>query len=326
MRPSRLLGLAALAGAAVAGYATRRIFRHDMADISAALDRVSQRAPTDHGLVEYGREGDGAPALVIHGAGGGFDQGLLVGRELLGPGHEIIAPSRFGYLRTGVPDSPGHVAQAAAHAQLLDSLGIRKAVVLGISAGSPSAIELALGNPERVSALILAVPRAYAPGVEVSAERTAANRPIMDMIMRGADFPYWLATRFAALRRGLLRFLGVPTAVYDAADPLERERLDAVARSIMPLSRRVAGLRVDAGQSVTPWPLEQMKVPTLVISAEDDLYNTLPAACWTAEHVEGAELFVLPSGGHLMCGQTEAVRGRIADFLRRHAQPAGKAA
>ena len=91
---------------------------------------------------------------------------------------------------------------------------------------------------------------------------------------------------FTASRRMLLRFLGVPTSVYDAADPLERERLGAVARSIMPLSRRVTGLRVDAGQTVTPWPLEQVKVPTLVLSA---------------------------------------VRAGIADFLRRHAQPAGKA-
>ena len=72
---------------------------------------------------------------------------------------------------------------------------------------------------------------------------------------------------FTASRRMLLRFLGVPTSVYDAADPLERERLGAVARSIMPLSRRVTGLRVDAGQTVRPWPLEQVKVPTLVLSA-----------------------------------------------------------
>ena len=32
---------------------------------------------------------------------------------------------------------------------------------------------------------------------------------------------------FTASRRMLLRFLGVPTSVYDAADPLERERLGA---------------------------------------------------------------------------------------------------
>jgi hypothetical protein len=45
----------------------------------------------------------------------------------------------------------------------------------------------------------------------------------------------------------------------------------------------------------------------------------LPAARWTAEHIQGAELLILPSGGHLLCGRSEEVRGRIVDFLRRHA-------
>jgi 2-hydroxy-6-oxonona-2,4-dienedioate hydrolase len=326
MKTRTLLGIAALSGAAIAAYATRRMFRHDMADISAELNHSSELALTDLGWVEYDREGEGAPVLVVHGAGGGFDQGLFVGRELIGPGYEIIAPSRFGYLRTDVAESPSHFAQGAAHAQLLARLGIRKAVVLGISAGAPSAIELALHHPERVAALILVVPRAWAPGIEVSAQRTAANRPIMDMIMRGSDFPYWLATKFAASRRQLLRFLGVPTAVYDAADPLERARLDGIATSILPLSRRVAGLRVDADQSITPWSLEEMKVPTLVISAEDDRFNTLPAAQWTADHIEGAELMILPDGGHLLCGRTEEVRDRIAGFIRRHSPDARLAA
>jgi hypothetical protein len=44
-------------------------------------------------------------------------------------------------------------------------------------------------------------------------------------------------------------------------------------------------------------------VPTLVVSARDDLFNTLPGACWTAEHVPNAGLMFLESGGHLLCGQ-----------------------
>lgn len=326
MRALNWIGIAALAGSAIATYATRRMFRHDMADTMDELNGGSEFVCTDYGWIEYGREGRGTPALVIHGAAGGYDQGLFVGRELFGSGYEVIAPSRFGYLRTEVPEMSGHCAQGIAHAQLLDRLGIRETVVLGISAGAPSAIEFALRHPERVMALILVVPRAYAPSVEVSAEPTLANRPILDMIMQGRDFPFWLATKFAATRRWLLRFLGVPEEVYDGADPLERDRLDWIARNIMPLSRRIEGLRNDAAQPIKPWPLDQMKVPTLVISAEDDLLNTLPAAQWTAEHIQGAELVTLPSGGHLLCGQSEEVRGRVAAFVRRHSPTARKAA
>ena len=198
--------------------------------------------------------------------------------------------------------------------------------MLGISAGAPSAIEFALRHPERVTALILVVPRAFAPGVEVSAERTGTNRPIMDMIMQGSDFPYWLATKFVATRRRLLRFFGVPEEVYDGADPLEQDRLDWIVRNVMPLSRRVSGLRNDAAQPIEPWPLDQMKVPTLVVSAEDDLFKTLPAARWTGENIQGAELMTLPSGGHLLCGQSEEVRARIAGFIHRHSPSVRKAA
>lgn len=311
----KLMGLAALSGAAVAAYAIRKMFRHDMADINSELDEGSSLVELDYGVVEYGREGVGDPVLVIHGAGGGYDQGLFVGRELFGSGRDLIAPSRFGYLRSGLPAEPLPHVQADALMALLDHLQVPSAVVLGISAGAPSAIELALRHPERVRALILVVPRAYAPGVEVSAERRGANKPILDMVMKGQDFAWWSATKFA--RRRLLRFLGVPGTVYDAADPLARDRLDWIARNVLPLSRRMRGILADSEARIEPWPLERIAAPTLVLSARDDLFNTLPAARWTADHVPGAELMVLESGGHLLCGRTEEVRDGIADFLRR---------
>ncbi len=311
----KLIGIAALAGSGIAAYAIRKMFRHDMADIKSELDAGSSLVELDHGVIEYCREGKGEPVLIIHGAGGGYDQGLFVGRELFGSGHEVIAPSRFGYLRSACPEAPQPHAQADAFAALLDHLRIPAAVVLGISAGAPSAIELALRHPEHVRALILVVPRAYAPGGEVSAERIDANKPIFKMVMKGQDFAWWSASRLA--RRRLLRFLGVPGAVYDAADPLERDRLSWIARNILPLSRRVRGIIADGEARIEPWPLARITVPTLVISAADDLFNTLPAARWTAEHVPDAELMVLESGGHLLCGRSEEVRARIAGFLHR---------
>ena len=321
----KLFGIAALSIAAMAAYATRKMFRHDMADIEAELEEGSSLIELDNGMIEYGREGIGPPVLVIHGAGGGYDQGLFVGRELFGSGHDVIAPSRFGYLRSGLPDDPQPNVQADAFVALLHRLLVPSAVVVGISAGAPSAIELALRHPERVSALILVVPRAYAPGVDVSAERVNANKPIFKMIMKGQDFAWWSATRIA--RRRLLRFLGVPGSVYDNAYPLERDRLNWVARNVLPLSRRVRGIIADGEARIERRPLEAIVAPTLVVSTKDDLFNTLPAARWTAEHVPGAELMVLENGGHLLCGQSEEVRARITEFLRRRLSvPAREAA
>lgn len=59
-----------------------------------------------------------------------------------------------------MPPDASPAAQADAHACLLDALGIRQAAVLGASAGAPSAMQMAISHPERVSALILMVPLA----------------------------------------------------------------------------------------------------------------------------------------------------------------------
>lgn len=324
MRVATWGGFAALAGMAVATAALGRRFRRDMKAIAAALLDGSAIAQTSAGPIEYGRNGHGMSALVIHGAGGGFDQGLFVGHELLCSGHDIIAPSRFGYLRSPVPAKREPAAQADAHAALLESMHVGAAIVLGISAGAPSAIELALRHPDKVSALILVVPRAYVPGSEVSAEDAPFNRIVLNMIEKGEDFAFWLAARLAPRR--VMRFLGVPAKAYDEADPLERARLLRIARSVLPLSSRMAGIRYDGETRIEAWPLERIKVPTLVIATADDLYDTLPAARYTAEHIAGAELLALETGGHLLVGRVVEIQLKIADFLRRRVEAPRQAA
>jgi len=108
-------------------------------DIRAAKERVmsgSQIIETRCGPIEYATMGEGLPMLVVHGAGGGYDQGLWIARDNVGEGFRIIAPSRFGYLRTPLPLDASPAAQADAHACLLDALNISKVAVLGVSAWS----------------------------------------------------------------------------------------------------------------------------------------------------------------------------------------------
>jgi hypothetical protein len=88
-----------------------------------------------------------------------------------------------------------------------------------------------------------------------------------------------------------------------------------IMRSIHPLSRRIEGIRNDSAITMAPLPIERITAPTLVISARDDLYNTLPAAEHLAKHIPGASLIVLDNGGHLMVGP--GVDGTIAEFLKR---------
>jgi len=52
-----------------------------------------------------------------------------------------------GYLRTPMPADASAAAQADAHACLLDALGIRRAAVMGGSAGAPSALQMGTSPP-----------------------------------------------------------------------------------------------------------------------------------------------------------------------------------
>ncbi len=117
------------------------------------------------------------------------------------------------------------------------------------------------------------------------------------------------------VRSKVVQFLGMPPEVEARASPAERERVNEIMKSIQPLSMRIEGIRNEAAITLGPLPLERITTPTLVISARDDLYITLPAAEHLAEHIPGAKLVVLDSGGHLMVGHGREVEGAIADFL-----------
>lgn len=303
--------LRALAGAAAAAFggAVLGTFRGELAEAHRRVKAGGRMARTTAGPIEYGIEGSGPPALVIHGAGGGYDQGLLLGRSF--SGFQIIAPSRFGYLGTPTPAAISAAAQADAHAALLDSLGVDSVVVSGTSAGA--AVEFALRHPERVRALILTVPRGYWP--EQPAESHPPNALVMRLVMSGADIAWWLAMRLA--RGKVVEFLGVRPDFEARASPPERGRVTGIMRSIHPLSRRIEGIRNDSAITMAPLPIERITAPTLVISARDDLYNTLPAAEHLAKHIPGANLIVLDNGGHLMVGHGPGVDGTIAEFLKR---------
>jgi pimeloyl-ACP methyl ester carboxylesterase len=133
-------------------------------EIKAARMRVgslgSQVIQTACGSIEYARVGGGYPVLVVHGAMGGFDQGLWLAHSFDMSNHLVISVSRFGYLRTPLPRGANLDLQADSFACLLDALEIKQAAVFAVSAGSTSAIRFAARHPDRVSVIVLLSPDA----------------------------------------------------------------------------------------------------------------------------------------------------------------------
>ena len=318
-RKNPFLPAAAIGGAALAGLTWAR-YRREIGKQRRRVSKGSQIAETASGPIEYAETGSGAPLLAIHGAGGGYDQGLLIAGPLAEKGFRVVAMSRFGYLRTPLPADASPQAQADAHAHLLDALGISRAVILGASAGGPSAMQFAIRHPERTAALVLVVPLAWSPKAEAAAPiRMPAGARFLFEAALESDFLFWAAMRLApsVVTRSIL---GTPPEVLKAAEPAEKARIARMMREILPVTARRAGLRNEAAiaSSLERYDLERITAPALAISLEDDLYGTYDGARYTAENVPDGRFVGYPSGGHLAVGHNEEMLAEIAGFLDAH--------
>jgi 2-hydroxy-6-oxonona-2,4-dienedioate hydrolase len=294
------------------------------ADVTQARARAMQGGTvvsTRCGPIEYEEAGQGVPLLMVHGSGGGHDQGMLFARDFTAQGIRVIAPSRFGYLGTPLPADASPQAQADAHACLLDALGIERAAVLGTSAGALSAMQMAIRHPDRVSSLILLVPLAYRPQATADTPPSPlAQKLLLSLI--GSDFVYWSAMHMAR-DQVIARVLATPPAVVAAASPAEQARVNAMVDSILPVSARADGLRNETkiATHLQPYALEAISAPTLLISARDDGYGTYASAEYTASRIANAKFIGFEQGGHLWVGHDEEVRRAVVAHVTTPAKP-----
>lgn len=290
------------------------IFARDLAAARARLVGRSTTIETSFGTLEYAVMGEGEPMLIVHGAEGGFDQGLDMTGSMAGHGYRLIAPSRFGYLRSTMPIGPTTAMQADAYVQLLDHLGIDKVVVVGISAGAWSSMQFAIRHPERCRVLVLLVPANYLPA------GTAIRGGAVSSAMVQSNFVAWALLKLMPIMPGGMTrmMLGTDSAVVCAADPSEKARVQQVLDDLEPVSQRIAGMRFDIKTAAThePYPIEKISCPVLMISAEDDRFGTASRAKDIAARVPDGRAIIFPTGGHALVGHyTDALRD-ITSFLQ----------
>ena len=316
-RRSFLGGAAAAIGAAASGvgYAAGA-YAEAVRAAHLRLARRSSLVATRFGDLEYAIEGRGDPLMMVHGTGGGFDQGLLFASGLISHNYQVIAPSRFGYLRSAFPADPSPGNQADAFADLLDHLGIDRIPVAGGSAGALPAAHFALRHPDRCSHLILLV-----PGMNLSNRDPVEFSPFQRMLVNrllSSDAWFWAMSRVAPdTLTGTL--LATDPALLAAVSPSERERARLVLDALMPIRPRMQGMIHDGRMAGSPAGIDlaQISIPTLIISAEDDRFGTAETARVIASRIPEGRLVIFPLGGHLWLGHDDAVSVEIAGFVGR---------
>ena len=256
--------------------------------------------------------GEGPPLLLLHGDG----ESAHDWRRVL-PGlartHRVVAPDLPGFGGSAKPPgdySPASFARFAA--ALLDALEIERATVVGNSLGGLVALRLALAEPGRVSALVLAASAGL--GRAVSPLISSLTWPVYgELAIAWARTP--LGARQRAQGRGTLLF-GRPERVPDDW-VAEQARL---ARRPGFLEAALTALRATTGptgqRDVVLDRLPSLTMPTLVVWGERDRVFPLQQAREAVARLPHGRLALLPDCGHLPPVECpDAFLAAVAEFL-----------
>ena len=310
---STIVVAALVLGAALSILATYPEFKRAM---RAANDRITAHSKilrTDKYAIEYSVKGKGIPVLLLHGAGGGYDQGLWIGKTSLGEGYKFISVSRFAYLNSSVPTGASIKSQAVAYAALLDHLGINRVIVLGGSAGGPSAMQFANDYPGRTRGLILMMAVSMA-------DHSLDNLPVQVRIIhltQQSDYIYWIfAEYFPSTMLGLM---GTPPDKYKHFTAEQKELAQVMLDDMHPMSRRYAGTFND-NVMIQEFSLAGNKIsaPTLILHAKDDSLVGYHHAENSHKHIRQSRLVLFEDGGHAMLPRLYEIRRLAREFISKN--------
>jgi YbgC/YbaW family acyl-CoA thioester hydrolase len=243
--------------------------------------------------------GEGAPILFIHGFP--FDR-TVWRHQLAGLSRwKRIAPDLRGAGASSVPPDGYSVARYADDiVQVLDTLGVKRAVVCGLSLGGYILFELLRRHAGRVRAAVFCSSKAVADSAEAR---------------RGRDEMAALAERegTAAVAERLLPQL-LASATFAAQPDVVAHVREMINRT--PVPGLVGALRALRDRPDSTAMLGTIGVPALVIAGEEDKIAPADGLRAMAQAIPGAQVAVIPAAGHLAPLEQPLATSRVlADFL-----------
>jgi 3-oxoadipate enol-lactonase len=251
--------------------------------------------------------------VFLHGIGGNrshWDDQLAA----FAPEFTACAPDVRGYGESDDYDGPLAFGDLAGDVlRIVDHFGAARAHLVGLSLGGRVARDLCLRHPDRVATLVLCNTH---PGFD------ALTPEQVDAFIRSRQGPLLGGKTPAELAPDLAR-----NVLGKSASPRARERLLASLAALRKdayLKTLESSVRDDRGARV-----EQIAVPTLVVTGDEDAVYPPATAEAMARRIPGARLAVIAGAGHVSnLEQPEAFNETVLGFLRAHrdrASPSGRA-
>ncbi len=269
----------------------------------------------------YEQHGEtGEPVLLVMGLGGDlhfweFQTPVFAAR------HRVVVYDNRGVGRSGKPKGAYTIAMMADDAvAVLDSAGIRRAHVVGISMGGMIAQELAIRYPARVGALVLAATYARADAdahkvAEEGAARSGVQSPLV--MMRGGGGMDLSGVDIKQLYRFMMALILTPEFIARERDWLRalfQRWKDSGATIENFMSQVAAVLDHDATAG-----LSAVRAPTLVLTGSDDQLVPPRHSTMIHELIPHSQLITLEGGTH---GFNIEMKDRfnqvVLDFLAVH--------
>ncbi|MCF2970646.1 alpha/beta hydrolase [Synechococcus sp. Nb3U1] len=252
------------------------------------------------------------PILMLHGHPGDADC-MTVFAEAVAGLHPCVAPDLRGYGRSQVTDPFGMSAHLEDLQLLLDELGWQDCLVLGWSLGGILALELALRLPERVKGLVLvataACPRSDHPPTDIWDQVNTGIASLINWAWPGWE---WNIDTFG--RRSLYRYLlqqHTPTAYRYLA----QAALPAYLQTSHHASQAL-GTALRQGYN-REGALHQIRIPVLLMAAEQDRHITLGSSAATAQALPQCTWIAYPNTAHLFPWEIPAQVGQdLRQWLR----------
>lgn len=264
--------------------------------------------------IHYKVYGEGEPVMILlHG----FGASVFSWREVIAPlaaYGTVIAYDRpaFGLTERPLPgewegESPySRAAQDVLLLGLMDALEVEEAVLIGNSAGGTVSVSTALDHPERVRALVL---------VDAAIYRSGGGPSLLQRLFRVPHIDRWGPVLVRNIQEWGMEMVNTawhdpsritPEIIAGYRKPLQVENWDVALWELNKFT----------GEAGLADRLDELDLPVLVVTGDDDRIVPTESSIQLAEDIAGAELVIFKNCGHVPHEECpDAFMGAVVPFI-----------